>query len=233
MESAAELIQVSKSYGSDSVALRNVTLSVPRNAVSAVFGPNGAGKSTLMRIVALLEDVTSGQVKVLGSDTKDEKAASLRGRVAMVFQNPAVLDRNVYDNIAYGLGLRGIGEEEVGRAVRSQAEALGLSQLLTRNAKTLSGGQKQRVVIARTLAIRPELILLDEPNASLDNEGVHVVKRVIKDLSASSTIIVSTPNLDYALSVCSNFVLIDKGEALFSGSKEDFVNSDLAESYRY
>ena len=234
MEAAAELIGVSKNYRSgDPPALKNLTLRLPRNGVTVVFGPNGVGKSTLLRILALLEPPTSGSVKVLGVDARNSDSASLRGRVAMVFQDPIVFDRTVYDNIAYGVRLKNLADDPLDHVVREQAALLGLGSILGRNARTLSGGQKQRVVIARTLAIEPELLLLDEPNANLDNEGLHLLKRLMVERGRSSAVVASTPNLEYALSIGDYFVLLDRGELLFSGSKQEFTTSTLLDAYRY
>lgn len=234
MALAAELTKISKTYTSpETLALKDITLSIPKNSVTTVFGPNGVGKSTLLRIIALLEDATSGQIKILGNDVGITGSEQLRGRVAMVFQNPAVFDRTVYDNIAYGLRLRSLSEEEIDHKVREKAEMLGLTPMLAKNAKALSRGQKQRVVIGRTVVVEPELLLLDEPNANLDLEGQRALKRLLTEMCSFSTVVVATPNLEYALSIGDNFVLLDRNQVLFSGSGEEFTHSSLAGSYRY
>jgi tungstate transport system ATP-binding protein len=163
------------------VALRDVqrrhaagfTLEVPAldvgaGEVLAVIGPNGSGKSTLLRVLGLLERPEAGQVLVGGRPVDARDALAERRRTATVFQEPLLADTTVAANVALGLRFRGVGGAEVERRVPRWLARLGVGALGARAARTLSGGEAQRVALARALVLEPELLLLDEPFASLD-----------------------------------------------------------------
>jgi tungstate transport system ATP-binding protein len=139
----------------------------------ALLGPNGAGKSTLLRVLALLERPTKGLLTLLGERVgRDEgRRLRLRRRMATVFQAPLLLDRSLYDNVALGLRLRGLGDRVVRPRVERWLERLGLGPLARRPARTLSGGEAQRASLARALVLDPEILFLDEPFAALDRDG--------------------------------------------------------------
>ncbi len=219
MEFAAELRDIYKSFpGLESPALRNLSLKVPRNSVTAIVGPNGSGKTTLLRILALLEQPDRGSMRVLGEDMGTARE-NLRERIAMAFQQPVVFDRTVYYNIAYPLNIRKQDGQLVHRTVEELGKRFGLGEFLHRNARTLSGGQKQRVAIARTLAAQPDLILLDEPNNNLDREGVSALRDILATLKSKGTAVVSTPNLSYAYSIGDYFAILEDGGVSFSGNR--------------
>ncbi|HXD97625.1 MAG TPA: ABC transporter ATP-binding protein [Candidatus Acidoferrum sp.] len=163
------------------VALRDVrlryaggfTLQVPAldvhaGEILAVIGPNGSGKSTLLRALGLLERPDAGHVLMRGLPVDARDALAERRRMATVFQEPLLADTTVADNVALGLRFRGVGGQEIERRVSRWLERFGLSALAARAARTLSGGEAQRVALARALVLEPEVLLLDEPFASLD-----------------------------------------------------------------
>jgi molybdopterin-binding protein len=163
------------------VALRDIrrvhaggfTLAVPAldvlgGEVLALIGPNGSGKSTLLRVLGLLEPPDAGQVFLGGRPVDARAALAERRRMATVFQEPLLADTSVAANVALGLRFRGLAGEVVERRVSGWLERLGVAALAARPARTLSGGEAQRVALARALVLEPEVLLLDEPFASLD-----------------------------------------------------------------
>ncbi len=148
-------------------------LELSRGQTLALLGPNGAGKSTLLKALALLERPHSGRLVLFGEPVPDGERGrlALRRRLAMVFQDPLLTDRSVFDNVALGLELRGHGGAEIRRRVMHWLERFGIGAVAARHPRTLSGGEARRVSLARAFVLEPELLLLDEPFASLDVHG--------------------------------------------------------------
>lgn len=136
--------------------------------VMALIGPNGAGKSTLMQVLALLQRPDSGELFFRGEKVTPSKALSFRRRMAVVFQEPLLLDTTVYQNVASGLFIRGHKKDEIDVRVREWLERLGIASLAQRPARFLSGGESQRVSLARAFVLEPEVLFLDEPFSALD-----------------------------------------------------------------
>ncbi len=139
-----------------------------RREIMALIGPNGAGKSTFLQVLALLQRPSSGEIFVLGEQVTPRNELSLRRRMAVVFQEPLLLDASVYTNVASGLLLRGIERAEVEKRVSEWLGRLGIEHLARQPARTLSGGESQRVNLARAFALKPEILFLDEPFSALD-----------------------------------------------------------------
>ena len=144
------------------------TLGVAPGEVLAVIGPNGSGKSTLLRVVGLLEEPTQGTVRIHGRSVDARRALAERRRMATVFQRPLLADMTVAENVALGLRFRGLGADAQETRVSRWLERLNIAPLRDQRARTLSGGQAQRVALARALVLEPEVLLLDEPFAALD-----------------------------------------------------------------
>ena len=166
-----------------------VDLDIERGEFLSIMGPTGAGKSTLcLALVGIVPQSTGGlirgEVRVDGLDTKTEAVASLAGRVGVVFQDPEtqLFNMNVEAEIAFGLENKGVAPEEIVERVDWAARMVGIEGLLERSPFELSGGQKQRVAIAAVLAMTPEVLVLDEPTASLDPRGKQEVFAVVRDL---------------------------------------------------
>jgi tungstate transport system ATP-binding protein len=149
-------------------ALDVPALEVRAGEVLAVIGPNGSGKSTLLRVLGLLERPDAGQVLLHGRAVDARDALAERRRMATVFQEPLLADATVTANVALGLRFRGVAADEIDRRVARWLGRLGLAGLASRSTRTLSGGEAQRVALARALVLEPEVLLLDEPFASLD-----------------------------------------------------------------
>jgi tungstate transport system ATP-binding protein len=172
---------IRKQYGTSTV-LDIATLRVEKGSVHALVGPNGSGKTTLLEIAALIGEPSRGSVYVLGEDGTADKTTrrKLRREVTLVDQNPYLFDTTVYRNIAFGLKARGLGRAEIRSRVGEALESVGLGPFAARRASGLSAGETQRVALARAMALRPALLLLDEPTANVDVFHVQILENLIR-----------------------------------------------------
>jgi phosphate transport system ATP-binding protein len=194
-------------YGT-SLALKDITISIPRNKITALIGPSGCGKSTLLRCFNRMNDLIpgarmNGQITFDGESISgpDVDAVSLRRRIGMVFQKPNPFPKSVYQNVAWGArinGYRGDMDELVERSLRRAALWEEVGNKLHKSGLDLSGGQQQRLCIARTLAVEPEVILMDEPCSALDPISTARVEDLMDDLKADYTIVIVTHNMQQA-----------------------------------
>jgi multiple sugar transport system ATP-binding protein len=164
---AIELVHLSKVYGNDVTAVRDLNLEVAEGEFMVLVGPSGCGKTTALRMIAGLEEITAGEIRIEGKVVNDLPP---RDRdIAMVFQNYALYPhKNVYENLAFGLRMRKVPKEEQKRRVEEIARILGLGDMLTRRPAQLSGGQRQRVAMGRAIVREPKAFLMDEPLSNLD-----------------------------------------------------------------
>ncbi|TLM72524.1 MAG: ABC transporter ATP-binding protein [Actinobacteria bacterium] len=206
------------------VVLEVPSLSLPAGQVTAVLGPSGAGKSTLLGIVGLLERPDAGTVEFDGRlvGTRDRDA---RLRTSAVFQRPFLFKGTVGANVAYGLRLRGVVASERERRVAGALERVGLAGWEQRSALTLSGGEAQRVALARALVLEPQILLLDEPLASLDPVLKHRVAREFAELFANtrSTVLYVTHDQDEAMTVAGRVVVMRDGHVMSEGVTADVM----------
>ena len=164
---AIELVHLSKVYGNDVTAVRDLNLDVAEGEFMVLVGPSGCGKSTALRMVAGLEEITSGEIRIEGKVVND--LAPRDRDIAMVFQNYALYPhKNVYENLAFGLRMRKVPKDEQKRRVEEIARILGLGEMLHRRPAQLSGGQRQRVAMGRAIVREPKAFLMDEPLSNLD-----------------------------------------------------------------
>ncbi|MGE5484130.1 MAG: phosphate ABC transporter ATP-binding protein PstB [Ignavibacteriales bacterium] len=196
-------------YG-DVPALNGIDLDIPARRVTSLIGPSGCGKSTFLRALNRLNDLIpsatiEGLVTVDGQDIYDSKTdvTLLRKRVGMVFQKPNPFPMSVYDNVAYGPRIHGINEREtldmiVEESLKAAALWDEVKDRLRRSALGLSGGQQQRLIIARVLAVEPEVLLMDEPASALDPVSTGKIEELIAELKNRYTIVIVTHNMQQA-----------------------------------
>ncbi len=194
-------------------ALFDVNMLIPRKRVTAFIGPSGCGKSTLLRTFNRMNDLVDGckvdgQILMDGQDIFDKSVdiTSLRRRVGMVFQKPNPFPKSIYENVCYGLRLQGIKnkavlDEAVEKSLKGSALWDEVKDRLNESALGLSGGQQQRLVIARAIAIEPEVLLLDEPCSALDPISTLKVEELIHQLKEQFTILIVTHNMQQAARV--------------------------------
>ncbi|MDW9425498.1 phosphate ABC transporter ATP-binding protein, partial [Yersinia enterocolitica] len=209
-------------YG-DKQVLHDISFNVPRHRVTALIGPSGCGKSTLLRCFNRMNDLLDncrleGQIR-LGNQVITEKTtdvAALRRRVGMVFQRPNPFPKSIYENVVYGLRLQGIRDrrvldDAVERSLRAAALWHEVKDRLRENAFRLSSGQQQRLVIARAIAIEPEVLLLDEPTSALDPISTLTIEELITELKQQYSVVLVTHNMQQAARVSDYTAFIHQG----------------------
>ncbi len=213
-------------------AVRNVFLDIPKNNVVAFIGPSGCGKSTLLRCYNRLNDLipgarVEGKITYQGADLYDPKIdpVEVRRRIGMVFQKPNPFPKSIYDNIAFGAkvnGFKGEMDELVERSLQSSALWDEVKDKLKESGLSLSGGQQQRLCIARTIAVQPEVILMDEPCSALDPISTLRVEDLINELKQKFTIIIVTHNMQQASRVA-DMTAFFNAEATEHGSRFGYL----------
>lgn len=223
-------------YG-DKQALHNINMMLPKQRVSAYIGPSGCGKSTLLRCINRMNDLIEGvriegQILLDGKNINDKSVnvADLRRRVGMVFQKPNPFPKTIYENVAYGLRIQGRNErrvidEVVEKALRGAALWDEVKDRLHESALGLSGGQQQRLVIARAIAVEPEVLLLDEPASALDPISTLKIEELIYELKNQYTIVIVTHNMQQAARVSDYTAFMYLGELIeFGDTNTLFTN---------
>jgi len=218
-------------------ALRNINMSIPQKRVTAYIGPSGCGKSTLLRCFNRMNDLVDdvrveGEILLDGQDIYDPSVnvADLRRRVGMVFQKPNPFPKSIYENVAYGLRIQGINnrrilDEVVEKSLKSAALWDEVKDRLHDNALGMSGGQQQRLVIARAVAIEPEVLLLDEPASALDPISTLKIEELINELKNQYTIVIVTHNMQQAARVSDYTAFMYLGELIeFGDTSTLFTN---------
>lgn len=229
-------------------ALKNINLDFPDKQVTALIGPSGCGKTTLLRCFNRMHDLYpgtrySGEIRLQpdGRNIIDRKVdpIELRMRISMVFQKPNPFPKSVFENVAYGLRLRGISqrrqlEEKVEQALRGAALWDEVKDRLPEGAYNLSGGQQQRLCIARAMAVEPEIVLFDEPTSALDPLATARVEELIAQLKGRVTIIIVTHNMQQAARISDYTGFLYLGE-LIEFDKTDIIfnnpTNELTEEY--
>ncbi|HGF4019553.1 TPA: ABC transporter ATP-binding protein, partial [Burkholderia cenocepacia] len=211
---AISMKDVSKRYGDHAPVLRDVNLEIASHEFCVFLGPSGCGKSTLLRMIAGLEDVTEGELRIGGARMNDTPPAE-RG-VAMVFQSYALFPHmTVFDNIGFGLRIAGTPKDEIRRRVTEAARVLQLEALLDRKPKALSGGQRQRVAIGRAIVREPRVFLFDEPLSNLDatlrGQTRVEIARLHARFTQSSSVYVTHDQIE-AMTLADRIVLLHAGD---------------------
>lgn len=232
-------------YG-DNHVIKDVSLSIAPNTVTAFIGPSGCGKSTFLRLINRMNDYIdtfrkTGEILIDGEDIYDKRVRveDLRKKVGMVFQKPNPFPKTIYENVIYGLRIQGINnkaflDEVVEKSLIQAALWNEVKDSLNKSALQISGGQQQRLCIARTLAVQPTVILMDEPASALDPISSAKIEELIYDLKKNYTIIIVTHNMQQAGRVSDKTAFFYLGEMVeFGETKEIFTNplKELTQNY--
>jgi phosphate transport system ATP-binding protein len=246
METKVQLDSLNVHFGKTH-AVRNVTMDFRENSVTAIIGPSGCGKSTVLRSLNRMHDLTpgsrvSGRIMLDGTDIYDRGVdpVAIRRKVGMVFQKPNPFPAmSIHDNVIAGYKLsgrikRGEADEIVESSLRRVALWDEVKDRLRANAMELSGGQQQRLCIARTIAVKPEVILMDEPASALDPISTLKIEELIEELKEKYTIIIVTHNMQQAARVSDITAFIYLGELIECGdTKKIFTNPDKKHTEDY
>ncbi|EKE87628.1 phosphate ABC transporter ATP-binding protein PstB [Idiomarina xiamenensis] len=213
-------------YYGENQALHQVSMAIPKNRVTAFIGPSGCGKSTLLRCINRMNDLVEicrieGEIKLHDKNIydKDVDVAALRRRIGMVFQRPNPFPKSIYENVVYGMRLMGVSDrrvldEVVENSLKGAALWDEVKDRLNDSAFSLSGGQQQRLVIARSIAIEPEVLLLDEPTSALDPISTLTIEELITELKAKYTVVIVTHNMQQAARVSDQTAFMYMGKLI-------------------
>lgn len=212
------IANVRKTYNGKAV-LKDCSCVFARGGVHVLMGPNGSGKSTLLRVCALIEPIDGGDVVYSDGKKRLPHDLALRRRITMVLPRVGVFNTTVFKNVAYGLSVRAIGETELEHKVDAALAAVGLTHKKRHQALTLSSGELQRLGIARAMAIGPEILFLDEPTASIDEENTGIVEMIILSLKkvGTTTVIISTHDREQAERLADTIIMMQNGRILPGG----------------
>ena len=227
-------------------ALKNITLGIERNTVTAFIGPSGCGKSTFLRLLNRMNDLIegtrlSGEIRIDSEDIygRDVEVVELRKKVGMVFQKPNPFPKTIYENVAYGLRVNGVRErrlidERVESSLRGAALWDEVKDKLKKSAFELSGGQQQRLCIARALAVRPSILLMDEPASALDPISTSKIEDLIYELKKEYTIVIVTHNMQQAARVSDRTAFFYMGELVeYDQTQQMFLNPSKEATQNY
>jgi phosphate transport system ATP-binding protein len=222
---ALDIKNLNLSYG-EKQALNDISMSIPKGQVTAFIGPSGCGKSTLLRCINRMNDLVdnchiTGEINLHGNNiyNKHVDVADLRRKVGMVFQRPNPFPKTIYENVVYGLRIIGENnrrklDEVAEKSLRSAALWNEVKDRLHESALGLSGGQQQRLVIARAIAIQPEVLLLDEPTSALDPISTLTIEELINDLKKQFTVVIVTHNMQQAARVSDQTAFMYMGDLI-------------------
>ncbi|MCO4785703.1 MULTISPECIES: phosphate ABC transporter ATP-binding protein PstB [Marinomonas] len=233
-------------YYGEKEALKGIDMIIPEKKVTAFIGPSGCGKSTLLRCFNRMNDLVdgcriTGEINLHDNNiyAKGTDVAELRRRVGMVFQKPNPFPKSIYENVAYGLRIQGINkkrviDETVEWALRSAALWDEVKDRLHESALGMSGGQQQRLVIARTVAVKPEVLLLDEPASALDPISTLKIEELIHELKNEFTIAIVTHNMQQAARVSDYTAFMYMGDMVeFGDTNSLFTNPSKQQTEDY
>jgi phosphate transport system ATP-binding protein len=231
-------------YG-EKQALKGITISMEPNTVTAFIGPSGCGKSTLLRCFNRMNDLIEntkieGQFLLDGEEIyRDIEVYELRKRIGMVFQKPNPFPKTIFENVAYGLRINGVKDknvlqEKVEWSLQNSALWDEVKDNLHKSALSLSGGQQQRLCIARTLAVEPTVVLMDEPASALDPISTSKIEDLIYELKKKFTIVIVTHNMQQAARVSDRTAFFYLGELIeYDKTKKIFTNPEKERTQNY
>jgi phosphate transport system ATP-binding protein len=246
-ERKAEVTDLSFSYGTHR-ALDKVSMPIPMNSVVALIGPSGCGKTTLLRCFNRMHDLYAannyeGEIRLFPDNVNlldvDVDPIEVRMRISMVFQKPNPFPKSIYENVAYGLRVRGVKkrsliDEQVERALKNAALWDEVKDRLHEVAFNLSGGQQQRLCIARALAIEPEIVLFDEPTSALDPIATARIEELTNELKKHVTIVIVTHNMQQAARISDFTGFMYMGKLIeFDRTEKIFTNPSRKQTEEY
>lgn len=219
------LRQITKSYGGSNDVVKGIDLEIADKEFVVLIGPSGCGKTTTLRMVAGLEAISSGEIRIAGQVVNDIPAKDRN--IAMVFQNYALYPHlTVYDNIAFGLRMRGYKKSDIEARVKEASDILGIQDFLKRRPKELSGGQRQRVAMGRAIVRHPQVFLFDEPLSNLDAKLRAQMRTEIKRIhqSVQATTIYVTHDQVEAMTLADRVVMMNQGRIEQIGSPDELYH---------
>lgn len=243
-----EIDNVSFSYDQGKTnVLKNISFNIPAGKVTALIGPSGCGKSTLLRCLNRMNDlvdtskVTNGHIRIMGQDinASDVDPIELRKQVGMVFQKYNPFPKSIYENVAYGLRIQGVKnksklDEAVEKSLQRAALWSEVKDRLHSSALGLSGGQQQRLCIARTIAVSPRIVLMDEPCSALDPIATARIEELIAELQEDFTIVIVTHNMQQATRVSDRTAFFYLGELIeYDDTTTIFGNPSVTQTEDY
>lgn len=233
-------------YYGDNHALKDISLTIKENTVTAFIGPSGCGKSTFLRTLNRMNDYIEsfrlkGKVFIDGNNiyNKEVRVEELRRKVGMVFQKPNPFPKTIYENVAYGLKIHGMTDkvqlnERVEKSLKQAALWGEVKDILNKPALSLSGGQQQRLCIARALAVKPMIILMDEPASALDPLSTAKIEELIHELKEKYTIVIVTHNMQQAARVSDRTAFFYLGELIeYDKTATIFTNPSNKQTENY
>ncbi|MDD3225497.1 MAG: ATP-binding cassette domain-containing protein [Clostridium sp.] len=227
-----KLNNVTYSYSDGNKALDNVSISINEGDRAAIIGPNGAGKSTLFSLLNGILKPGAGTVEIDGMKTEKKNLTKIRQIVGMVFQDSddQLFNSSIREEIAYGLINMKLPKDKIEYYTKWALKVVGMEGFLDKSPHNLSGGQKKRIALASVLAMKPKVMVLDEPTASLDPKGAENLIELLNDINKEYkiTIIYSTHDVDIIPELSNKVFLLDKGKLSLSGSAEEvFKDEDI------
>lgn len=245
MKHIIETDKINVYYNTNHV-LKAITIAIKENTVTALIGPSGCGKSTFLRCLNRMNDYIDGfrmkgEIRIEGKNIYKKKVnvEELRQRVGMVFQKPNPFPKSIFENVAYGLRIQGIKDrklvaERVEKSLQRAALWKEVKDSLSKSALSLSGGQQQRLCIARTLAVKPTIILMDEPASSLDPISTAKIEELITELKEHYTIVIVTHNMQQAARISDKTAFFYLGDLIEYGkTKELFISPKEKQTENY
>jgi len=213
------------SYPDGFKALKGINLKIAKGEFVALLGANGCGKTTLFQHFNCLLHPREGEISLEGKSTKEKKTEEIYQTVGLVFQDPndQLFATGVFEDVSYGPTNLGLSREQVHTRVKEALEMVEMWDLRERNIKSLSFGQKKRVAVAGMLALRPKILVLDEPTAGLDPRGASKLMRLLQEVQRKSglTVILSTHEVDYVPIYCDRVYVMSQGEIILAGKPDE------------
>lgn len=230
MENIIEIKDISFSYNDECLVLENFSLNIKKGKYSVIIGHNGSGKSTLAKLIIGLLEAESGSIFIDGLELNEKNLSLIREKVGIVFQNPdnQFIGSTVEDDIAFGLENHCVPHEDMKKIILDYAEKVNMTKFLEKEPSQLSGGQKQRVAIAGVLAMKPQILILDEATSMLDPKGKREIKELIKkmrDVIPGLTIISITHDIDEAIS-SDEVIVMNKGKVFKVGTPQEIFENE-------